>query len=489
MKVLYLPLDERPCNYVFPTTLPTNNLELIIPPYEILGLKKTKANIDKLQEFVLDNIKNVDYVIASLDLLIYGGLIPSRLHHSSQSELIKKADFIFTLKNINPKVKIYSFLSIMRCPFYSISSEEPDYYKDFGKEIHNYGKLTHKKKLNIISDDELIELNRLESFIPSEVINDFTSRRKTNLSVLKHVLDNYSYFDYFFIPQDDSAPYGFTSIDQEEIKKYVKENNSTINSYPSADEIGMVLLSRVINDYYHLNPKVYVLYCSPLGKDVIPNFEDRKVDITINSQLISANTTRVDSISEADIILAINIKDNMKYLEDISQNDVDLNNFINKISNNVDSKVVGICDVASPTGTDFVLFNKLYDLDLLFKIKAYASWNTSSNTIGTVLAASICHFIFKDDNKTRRFNIARYYDDVGYCSYCRTKLDLYALSIGYKEELLDGQDGICTKKASELVFNYMLDTYPNIAKYVNGLKMTSIWNRSFEMDFIIDFKN
>ena len=41
------------------------------------------------------------------------------------------------------------------------------------------------------------------------------------MKVLRHAYDMYvdGVFDYFYIPQDDSSPFGFTRIDQMEIKE------------------------------------------------------------------------------------------------------------------------------------------------------------------------------------------------------------------------------------------------------------------------------
>ena len=52
-KIVYLPLDERPCNNTFCQFLAQNNNEinLVCPPLSILGLKKKPATIKKSQRF------------------------------------------------------------------------------------------------------------------------------------------------------------------------------------------------------------------------------------------------------------------------------------------------------------------------------------------------------------------------------------------------------------------------------------------------------
>ena len=48
--MLYLPLDERPCNWLFPQMMTRGvaELELLTPPKELLGRKKTPADLEGL---------------------------------------------------------------------------------------------------------------------------------------------------------------------------------------------------------------------------------------------------------------------------------------------------------------------------------------------------------------------------------------------------------------------------------------------------------
>ena len=76
-------------------------------------------------------------------MLLYGGIIPSRLHHFSLEELTGRLDAVRELKKRNPKLKIFAFALIMRCPSYSSSDEEPDYYEICGREIFLTGQIKH----------------------------------------------------------------------------------------------------------------------------------------------------------------------------------------------------------------------------------------------------------------------------------------------------------------------------------------------------------
>lgn len=132
-KVVYLPLDERPCNYKFPSLFLTNDLEIVNPPIEILGNKKIPGDVNKIANWLKKEASDAKYLVVSLDMLIYGGIVPSRLHHDSYDTLIERLEVIKEIKKINPQLIIYAFELIMRCPQYSSGDEEPLYYEDYGK--------------------------------------------------------------------------------------------------------------------------------------------------------------------------------------------------------------------------------------------------------------------------------------------------------------------------------------------------------------------
>ena len=155
--IILLPLDERPCNFDFPSKIFNGEKYTIIRP-EHLGQKKTPASYEFIRDFLLANIEKADAAVISIDTLLYGGLIPSRLHHLSEETVLERLMLLKELREKNPQVKLYAFQCIMRCPKYSSDDEEPDYYELYGKEIHHIGRLTHLEKLGMGDADELSEL-------------------------------------------------------------------------------------------------------------------------------------------------------------------------------------------------------------------------------------------------------------------------------------------------------------------------------------------
>ena len=114
MKLIYLPLDERPCNYHFAKRIAEGSpIELISPKKELLGNKKIPANVHALEEFLVENAALADSFVISVDMLLYGGIVPSRLHLISENEHCERLSVFERIKKINPNAKIYAFALIM----------------------------------------------------------------------------------------------------------------------------------------------------------------------------------------------------------------------------------------------------------------------------------------------------------------------------------------------------------------------------------------
>ena len=498
-RIVMIPLDDRPCNYKYPLLLPKEDYEIILPGKDIMCFHKQEADFNSLSKFLLDNVKGADDLVLSLDCLIFGGLVPSRLHHYSFSTLIKRLEIIKRIKEINKDIKIYGFELIMRCPSYSSDAEEPTYYKTCGKEIFRLGELTHLESLNKLTEAEIKEMKELKSFIKEEYINDYLERRNTNRSVLMETLKlvKDGYFDYFIVPQDDASVYGYTAMDQIKVREYIKSNllHTTVSMYPSADDVGLSLIGKAISDLNNYKPKVFVKYSSPKAPFCIPWFEDRMQDETIKYQILSIGGIRVYSVEEADIVLAINMtskmlhKDDPEYVAvyDIERNLAEFINYI-KYAKSL-GKIVAIGDTAFCNGSDPEFVRLLAKNNLLLDVDIYAGWNTSSNTIGTTLAAATAYYFGKDEKSKNRFLIYRYYEDYGYMVYARKWISENILPIYHLDPFdLENKNDIISKYVKDEINKVMKNDLGELTKYVDEIKVKMPWNRMFECDLDIIFK-
>ena len=497
-RIIMIPLDDRPCNFKYPTILPKEDYIVLMPDANIMPKHKRGADFDKLSKWLLENVKDADALVLSMDTLIFGGLVPSRLHNYSFSLLKERLEIIKKIKEINKNILIFGFELIMRCPDYSSDAEEPTYYKYVGKEIHRLGELEHLKKLNKLTELEEKEINELTKFIDKEYIDDYLKRRETNLLVLLDALkladEN---FDYFIVPQDDSSVYGYTALDQMKVRIFIKENflHTKISMYPAADDVGISLIARAISTLNNKKPKVYVKYSSPKAPFCIPWFEDRMQDETIKYHILSVGGVRVYSLDECDIALCVNMTSHMlnKWdsdfinVYDIERNLSEYCAFLKYAKEK--GKVVAVADTAFCNGSDPELIGLMAKEDLLLAVDTYAGWNTSSNTIGTALGSSVIYYFGRDEESKRNFLIYRYYEDYAYMVYARSFVTKEILPM-YKLDPFNlcDKNEIISKYVKDDIIKVMNDSLPMLTKYVKDVKIKMPWNRMFECDLELEFK-
>ena len=84
-RILLLPLDERPCNLKYPALMCEGvaDADIIAPSSAILGKKKRAADTAAVSQWVMGSLGGCDAAVISIDMLVYGGIVPSRLHELS----------------------------------------------------------------------------------------------------------------------------------------------------------------------------------------------------------------------------------------------------------------------------------------------------------------------------------------------------------------------------------------------------------------------
>lgn len=452
MKILLLPLDERPCNAAFPGRLfPADKVQILLP--RKLGHKKKPADFSVLSDFLFEKAKDADALLLSLDMLLYGGLIPSRLHHLKTETLFSRLHLIRELKEKYPALPIYAFATVMRCPAYSSDDEEPDYYERFGSAIHARGALMHRALAGLTTSSEAegpvpspagllpaasgegeisppfssdpagttsaepvsaSSLDDGDSQDPEPCLSsdfetclaDYLARRALNkqLSLQALELVKEGILESIVFPQDDSMRFGFPAMDQEEIRRRILTLGLTERAmmYPGSDEIALTLLCRILLNHHGLLPKVYVKYLTDGARSLIPLYEGLPLSATTSYQLHAAGCVTADTCAEADIVL-LETAASGPMEEAWSQpsrspsyfaerNFPEMLSFIQRMRSA--GKVVTVADNAYANGGDLDLIRILDADHLLMDLQGYAGWNTNANTMGCAIAMGVCAFLY-----------------------------------------------------------------------------------------------
>ena len=496
-KILMLPLDERPCNYLFPQFLLENNpeYELIMPERCRLGRKKMPADHAYIESFLLKNASAADMAVVSVDMLLFGGLLYGRLHRMTEETLVSRLRVLERLKEINPALKIYAFHLIMRCPQYSSAEEEPDYYGECGREIFLLGEALHKRELGILrsEDEEKIELWREKT---AGVLGDYLCRRKINTEMNCKTIDLVgTAIDFLVIPQDDSSVYGYVARDQQKVRDYVRTQKKQflVNIYPGADEVGMTLLSRAILEDGKRAPRIYPFYSSSAAPFLVPRYEDRMLGESVKAQISAAGCRVTSERNAADILLAVNAP-SRGMLEADGQSRAGCEYNVNRnltlfaqeiVASLEEGKPVAVADVAYSNGGDLELASLLDTSGAALKVSAYGGWNTSGNTLGTAISQAALSLAFGVSGK---FLALRYFEDVGFCAYSRAEIaqELSALDCGYNDLREKGAKIAALVKEKTAVF--MRELMPTVCGKYELTSCAMPWNRMFETEFFIDEK-
>ncbi len=440
MKIAFLPIDNRPVCYTLPKLLAgiDDSIEFSIPPRELLGDLNKSANVDELFNW-LENLPPQDKIILSLDTIAYGGLIPSRRCPQSFDEIKER---IFKLKEILKKkdCEIYAFSSIMRISNNNFNIEEKEYWKDFGKKIFEYSYNFHKN-------------GKTQTDVPQEILKDYLETRKRNFEINKIYLEwqKEGFFNTLIFSKDDCAEYGLNVKEAQELEKLGGFTKT------GADEIPLSLLSRAINGKIKICP----IFLEPEYKHLISNYEDVSIEQSVKGQIELANC-EITQEKDADIILFIN---NFKKHQGEIVMGVDTESFNREFV--TPDKPYMIADVRFANGSDnnFVktfFENKIYDKNFY----GYSAWNTSANTLGSLICAAKIKFLALKYNKENfdKLQITRLLDDWAYQANVRQML-----------KTPDTNELTLLMKNYEQIVSNALNTNINV-------KYSYPWNRLFEVE-------
>ncbi len=502
-KILYVPLDERPCNYANIERMfrAVQDIELVILEKGLLPDKKKPSDTEAVWRFVEERIGECSHAVLSAEMLFYGGLLPSRIHgKKDEEEIIHFSNRLRRLKEEHLECRLSAFSLIMRTPRYSSSEQEPDYYEKYGEQIFRLGVCRDKESRGLLTEEEKAEYRSLKKAIPEAVIRDFEGRRAYNQKLLCQMvmLVKEGVLENLDIPQDDSFPYGYTAMDQREIYALVREQvlGSRVLMYPGADEAGYTLTARAVNQIRRREPLIYSFYSSIFGGTVVPKYEDRPIGESLKSHVLAVGGRLTEDLEHADVILAYNTPAG-KMLEAGEQDQAGLDYdrernlpyFVREIVRYLDQgRNLSVCDCAYANGGDFYLISLLARLTgRIMEIKSYHAWNTNCNTLGSVLAES-CIFLDASEHRIKENLISSIFEDVFYEGKIRKELMEHYLPehrmVSYfdiraqREEITE----LVSRRALELC-GLVLGEGPK--QEIEELSVGFPWNRLFNGDFQI----
>ena len=441
MKICVIPIDNRPVCYNLIENIADidKSIELYLPERSLLGDLTKNADTEKILEW-LKNLPQMDKMVISLDTIAYGGLIPSRRSPATFDEIKER---IKVLKEIliSKNAEIHAFSSIMRISNNNVNQEEKEYWKDYGTKIFNYSFNLHKK-------------GTAETDIPTDILDDYLNTRKRNFEINKLYLEwqKEGIFKTLIFSKDDCAEFGLNVKEAQELEKLGGFTKT------GADEIPLSLFARAIDKKVKIAP----IFIEDDQKHLISNYEDISIEKSVLSQ-IELGGMEVTSKNDADIVLIVNnFKNNQG--EIVMKRTTEPFNKELKLP----QKPYAIADVRFANGADNEFVKELFKNNInIDDFYGYSAWNTSANTLGSLLCALKVKFnAEKYDEKTfKKLQLIRFLDDWAYQANVRQQI---------KTPAITGEMDIFEKDLKS-IFNTDFET-----------KYSFPWNRLFEIEVSVE---
>lgn len=488
-----LPLDDRPCNLLFPSQIGAiAGSRVVVPPRSALGHFKKPGHAEELQTWLRD-LPEVEALVVSIDMLAYGGLVASRRSSTSVDDARARLKVLQEWRAARPETPIYAFNILMRLAITMDSDAAiPHYYN-----VMRWARLADEAE-RFKSEYLCEQLKAVEDLIPPEVLLEYRAARARNHEINLQMVSwlQEGIFDFLVIAQEDCTEYGLHRREQDEILAKVSELSVSdrFALHPGADEGALTLLAR------HWNTDVrFGLHVSNAeGMKQIAAFEDIPYESSLRSHVRAMRGQLVSAGETADIELFVNApvgssqKEEKEEDRNARRESVVL--FAESILHAVEAgQKVAVCDVAFPNGADDLLMRELEKREVLGKLAAFGAWNTAGNTTGTVLAQSAALIAAErggaDATETqqlnRRFLFERLLDDWCYQSKVRSRLDTMARERGISPLSMNGEAGIveAAAKAELKPLAHMLAAR-QFESNLDRIDIQLPWGRTFEVEVL-----
>ncbi|QKS72850.1 DUF4127 family protein [Paenalkalicoccus suaedae] len=493
-KIALLPIDARPVSYDLPRSIAKEaGYELVLPDKSLLGFLKVPAELTSIHAWIKRVAKEVDGIVLAIDMLVYGGLVPSRIHTESYDTLSARLDEMITWLSVETSIPVMALCSTMRLSNNNVNEEEKDYWAQYGEKIwqlsyHEDRFFVHGEE----ADKEAVEARKKE--IPEAILEDYHQTRRCNAQLSRKLFDyvEEKKLRYVVFPQDDTAEYGFQIAEQRQLKRERERRKlfSQVAIYPGADEVSSVLTARLISELTGITPPTfYPIYSGQKGALSPAMYEDRPLMESVKGQIFAVGSHTVETPQEADVVLGVNVPGHTQgdlalriLLNGVDTSDRHIDEWLRKLRYYSQTKPVAIADVAYANGADEALIHAMLDVFTIDDLMSYAGWNTAGNTIGTVIAHATAVFIGEKIRQRKRaergtapFILHRLLDDYVYQTLAREEI---------RSQVKDG-DAQFEQEASLIFLQKASEFTEQTGYYVDIRDVYFPWKRSFEVGFTV----
>jgi hypothetical protein len=497
--IAFIPLDDRPVTLQAPIMLgEIAGRRLLVPPRRMLGHYLLPGEPEALLGWLRSPAtQDAGAIVASLDMMVYGGLVASRTPEVAPYTALFRLRQLAALHRERPDTALDVFGTIMRLaptglPDPPVTS---GYWATGGTvtALQAYANLHDPPQ----SSEEETAARDLRARIGDKALRAYMASRARNRDVDLFALQlgAQGSFGQVVLGQDDAGPVGLHVRDVAALTAQERRLllGSRASIEPGADELGMVLLAARFAQDGGWVPTVRVRYSRPDAARINDPLEFAPIDVTISRLIDVAGAHRVDETSAAmaDIDLFVKVRDTDAREERA---------FLDAIAEDTaHSMSVAVADLTflgnpNPCKEQQRLTEELIASGVAGSIDAFASWNTTANTVGTSLAEAIAVGAGKrthryDATAHARFMLDRYIDDYAFHQFVRPVLNAELRGGGIDPTLLPpAAAGGTESRNRALLWPYALRLLKTIYPQFQdaGMVITLPWQRTFETQIDVE---
>ncbi len=485
--ILLLPLDSRPpCLQFVKQLAEIGGFRIISPPEAMLARNKTAADQQQLRAWLRQNAAQADAAIISVDALIHGGLVPSRQGLGKIEDGYSVIELLQTVKKENRNLKLYAFSIIPRL---IIADNEATL--SFQKDMIQYSVLSDQ--ISIFANElDQERREKLADKIPEDLIRKYLRLYEENQSVNKLLLElvENEVLSGLVIGQDDGFRFGIANEKKEELRQKIMRSaklKDRVIVTRGTDEVALTQLGAICSREFAYRPKIHIVYSDESVKRMTMPFMPHSIKTTVEEKLAIAGGIAVEESDDAAYILFVHA--GRPDFPDYDLAAGKLTAFLRA------GKNVAMVDLSETFKTQETLLPYLLRLDApINKLIAYGGWNTTSNSIGTVVTeANLMLFNINSEAafaENQSFILARMIDDTYYQKQEYPLLNKKLRDKGIDPISLSEQDAFeisaWLKKWSRRKGRLLMKNWDLLPRQDLVFNAAIPWNRTFEIRLEID---
>ncbi len=468
-----------------------------MPPRESLGWFTEPGDCEAIAEWLRD--LKTDRLVLSLDMLCFGGLVASRTPATELKEALRRLQALRALRDSHPDAAIFAFSVITRLGKTVASASDLDQhlllraYSQLLDRVERLGHTEARPELGLV--EERLDSGELDTYLQVRRRNHAVNRAAVQLA-------GDGVLDFLVLAQEDAAPVGIHIPEQLALRDQIEEFRvgDRVAMTSGADEMGLILMARHVVASSENAVGIAVDYAAEPGAEVVPEFETEPLRGTVEGQVGLAGARLVPPL-EASSILFVHTP--IERQPDIAESPppgraptlaLQADSVAERLeAASAAGRLVGLADLAYCNGADPELVSALRRRNLIDRIQAFAAWNTTANTAGTVvsqlclLGASRAASAQPETSVLRPVLATRFTDDYAYQSIVRWRASQRAQEIGANPYALGEASGDLERYVRSELEPLAHDFYSQFAGGASALEVPVLrislpWHRLFEVE-------